>query len=245
MNAPFVKPAATAIAAVAVIVLTISLHPSHSAGSPSIQMIDRIIGQGSFNTVFPILPGPNQQERITARLAYLEGLLRTRDVSAWPADLRAERTRNIERLKEYRLRGIYPRNEADPGRPLPCFIDGHGAICAVGYLIEQSAGRDFAEWINRQYQYATVAEMSLPALDAWIARSGLTKAEIKTIQEPGFTSGYLQSRIEQMGGTTSPVGIVLADRPDTAQYGPPTPIAIAGKVGHDTLVAVAAGKPSP
>jgi hypothetical protein len=122
---------------------------------------------------------------MTGRLAYLETLLRSRDVGNWPEELRAERARNLDRLRDYRLRGIYPANYDHPEAQKPCFIDRDGHICAVGYLVEQSAGRELAEKINSRYQYATVAEMHMPEIDRWIAGSGLTPAEVRTIQEPG------------------------------------------------------------
>lgn len=185
MPARFLLPAAAILLAIATAVVAASVSPGEGR-SVTKRNVDSIIGRGGFNALFPVTPGPGERERLQARLAYLEDLLRSRDVRNWPDALVRERARNIERLHEYRLRGRFPINEDHPDRVLPCFIDRHGSICAVGYLIEQSAGRDFAEWLDRRYRYATVAQMSSPALDAWIARSGLTRAEVITIQEPGF-----------------------------------------------------------
>lgn len=234
MSTHILKSAATATMLIAVLFLATSLRPSSTSGTPSTQSIDRIIGAGGFNVIFPIRSGPGQIEQITARLAYIEHLLRSRDVSAWPAPLRAERARNIDRLREYRLRGIYPRNEDHPDKPLPCFIDNHGAICAVGYLVEQSAGRDVAEWINQRYQYATVAEMDSPALTAWIARSGLTKAEVMTIQEPGWRgnrSGLSQEIVLQSARMTQPIRGAFTN--DTSHVSRSVPASVA-PVGERT-----------
>ncbi|MDB5035580.1 MAG: hypothetical protein JWQ98_2821 [Chlorobi bacterium] len=153
--------------------------------------VDGIIGAGGFNQVYPISAGSiaDQQRQITARLTYLEDLLRSRDVSGLSPALRAERLRNLDRIHAYRVAGAFPRNFDYPGQGLPCFIDREGTICAVGYLVEQSVGRGVAEEINRNYQYATVAAMRMPALDRWIAVSGLTRAEVITIQEPAMDGG--------------------------------------------------------
>lgn len=130
--------------------------------------VNPIVGDRSFVERFGRLPTPDDPEahRIATHLAYAERLLRSRDVSTMPADLHAERLRNLDRLHRYRLRGVFPHNYDHPGERRPCFIDRDGTICAVGYLVEQSAGRPVAEAINRRYQYAAIAEMDSPPLDA-------------------------------------------------------------------------------
>lgn len=149
---------------------------------------DAVIGAGDFNVVQPIRLGTtaNMKRQMIARLTYVETLLRSRDVADLTPELRAERFRNLDRLHAYRLRAEFPANDAYPGQLRPCFIDGDGNICAVGYLVEQSVGRPAAERVNAQYQYATVNQIRSAELDAWITRSGFTHAEVATIQEPGF-----------------------------------------------------------
>jgi|GEM_PF-3595299 len=174
--------------AISLIVLS-SPAPRADAGTApngAADPIDAMIGDGGFNRVYPVVPGNgiDHDVQITRSLARLELLLRQRNVQSWPLGLRAERARNLDRLHEYRLRAIYPRNYDHPDRLLPCFIDRNGAICAVGYLIEMSAGRAAAERINARYQYATVAAMNDPDIYNWIARSGLTRAEVEAIQRP-------------------------------------------------------------
>ena len=154
--------------------------------APAADQVDAVIGEGGFNIFCPIVPGNGvpHETQVTRRLTVIEMLLRQRDVGSWPTELRAERARNLDRLHQYRLRGSYPRNYDHPDQLLPCFIDRDGRICAAGYLMEQSVGRSFAEKINASYQYATLAQIHEPELDRWIARSGLTLAELETIQEP-------------------------------------------------------------
>jgi hypothetical protein len=154
--------------------------------SSTIQDVDRIIGTGTFNAVKPVAPGPQRevQHRIADRLVYLEALLRSRDVSNWPEALRAERMKNIDRLHQYRVQGKFPTNYDRPDEHLPCFMDRDGNFCAVAYLVARSAGLPLAEELNHDYQYATIAEMQSPKLDRWIEHSGLTRAEVITIQVP-------------------------------------------------------------
>ncbi|MEP7218503.1 MAG: hypothetical protein ABI876_06280 [Bacteroidota bacterium] len=128
----------------------------------------------------------DQRRQIIARRTYLEDLFRSRDVGGLTRAIRAERVRNLDRIHAYRIAGAFPRNFDYPDRSRPCFIDREGTICAVGYLVEKSVGWGVAEAINRNYQYATIAEMRMPVLDRWIATSGLTRAEVITLQEPAM-----------------------------------------------------------
>ncbi len=157
---------------------------------------DAVIGAGDFNVVHPIRLGTmaDMKQQMIARLTYVEALLRSRDVADLTPELRAERLRNLDRLHAYRVRAEFPANDAYPGLLRPCFIDRDGNICAVGYLVEQSVGRPAAERVNARYQYATVNQIRSTELDAWIARSGFTHAEVATIQEPGFNRGPVREK---------------------------------------------------
>jgi hypothetical protein len=64
----------------------------------------------------------------------------------------------------------------------PCFIDDGGNICAVGYLVEQTAGRAAAEAINARHQYDELLAMDDPTLLAWATKSGFTLTELAMIQ---------------------------------------------------------------
>lgn len=166
-------------------------NESSSATSPQpiVRTADWIVGDGDFNQVrseYPSDPATEHRNH-TLRLQYIESMLRSSDVSDMPAELRAERMRNLDRLRDYWTRAEYPVNYDHPGAWEPCFIDKKGAICAVGYLVEQSAGRELAEKINSRYQYATIKEIDAPELAEWITRSGLTKAEVVTIQGPSIS----------------------------------------------------------
>jgi hypothetical protein len=83
--------------------------------------------------------------------------------------------------------GVFPRNYDFPGERRPCFIDRNGRLCAVGYLVAETAGRPVAERINAAHQYDLIADMRTPALAKWVQQSGLTKAECALIQ-PSYGS---------------------------------------------------------
>lgn len=101
------------------------------------------------------------------------------------------------------------------------FIERFGNICAVGYLVEQPAGRGVAEAINGQFQYAAIGAMDSPELRQWLAASGLTLAEATMIQP---TYGAMRKRAledEELRRTrltlddstmaAAPRGTILAD----------------------------------
>ncbi len=146
--------------------------------------VNAILGDESFLCATGRLPDASADEdfRIGIHLAYVEALLRARDVSSLPAAAREARELNLDRLHEYRIAGSFPRHERCPGGRKPAFIDHEGRICAVGYLVEQSAGRALATSIDARFHKATVAEMESEALANWTATSGLSARELAMIQ---------------------------------------------------------------
>lgn len=148
------------------------------------QTINSVLSDQSFVRRYGSLPtaASSEQDRISTHLEYVETLLRKRECSQLPPQQQQQRTFLLQKLREYRIAGKFPRNEKYAHERRPCFIDGHGIICAVGYLVEQSARRELAEKINVQHQYDHIQDMALPELDRWIQASGLTKEECAMIQ---------------------------------------------------------------
>jgi hypothetical protein len=103
-------------------------------------------------------------------------------VSHLPSPLRERRSALLDKLHDYRLAGEFPTNLDFPQERRPCFIDAAGNICAVGYLIEQTAGRALAERITAAHKYDFLADMEMPELTAWVEASGLTARECAMIQ---------------------------------------------------------------
>lgn len=156
-------------------------RPAASAAS---EPVNAVLGDASFVARFGHAPGPDADEavRLRTHLAYVEQLLRARPTDHLSPALRAARARNLDRLHAYWTAGRFPRNYDAPGERQPTFIDREGRICAVGYLIEQSAGRAVAERINARYKHAFIREIDTPVLDQWATASGLTKQELAMIQ---------------------------------------------------------------
>ncbi|MFC5410938.1 hypothetical protein ACFPMF_16580 [Larkinella bovis] len=146
--------------------------------------INPLIGDKSFVARFGSEPDETIDDklRIHTHLEYVEQLLRQRTTPGLPKEQQKKRLFLLDKLKEYRQRGIFPKNYDYPNERKPCFIDKDGSICAVGYLVEQTAGREAAESINLRYQYATIYEMNDPDVVNWIAESGLTREECQMIQ---------------------------------------------------------------
>ena len=163
--------------------------------SPHLFPVNAVIGDSSFLWKFHRLPTTEDPEalRIATHLEYVQHLLESKPASP-------PRTQTLRLLDVYRKAGQFPHNYDHPGRR-PCFIDREGNICAVGYLIEQTAGRELAEKINLEYQYASVFEMEMPELTEWVGNSGLTLQECAMIQPVAF--GYVlatNSNGERIGG---------------------------------------------
>lgn len=155
------------------------------------ESVNALLGDASFIHAFGHEPAADAAEdlRIATHLAYVEELLRDVDVSGLSPEFRERRMVMLDLLRSYREAGVFPRNYDYPDVRTPCFIDRDGRICAVGYLVEQTAGREVAEQINGKYQYENLMAMNDPVVDEWIAESGLTRKECAMIQP-------------QYGGTT-------------------------------------------
>ncbi len=148
------------------------------------QTINPLLGDISFVREFGYKPTATTDEvlRIKTHLAYVEKLLRKKDVSNLTLELQAKRRHLLDLLNDYRTTGIFPRNYDYAEKRVPCFIDKDGKICAVGYLIEQTEDRQFAEQINNRYKYDKISAMNDHSVDSWIATNGLTKEECAMIQ---------------------------------------------------------------
>lgn len=151
--------------------------------------INPILGDQSYILKYGEAPTPstNDQVRIATHLEYAEFVLRSKDVYGMSEEHISKRTHLLDLLHEYRTRGIFPNNSDETDERRPCFIDHNGTICAVGYLIEQTAGHDVAELISERFLYNEIMEMNDPLVINWIENCGLTREECAMIQ-PGYGS---------------------------------------------------------
>ena len=152
--------------------------------SSKFDAVNILIGDLSFVEKYGTLPdqGVNEKLRIITHLEYVENQLRQKDVKHLSSTQRKARLRNIKLLHEYRMNGIFPKNYDYSKQRKPCFIDKYERICAVGYLIEKTAGRKVAEAVNAKFQYRTIFEMKSAELETWSYQSGISKNELAMIQ---------------------------------------------------------------
>jgi hypothetical protein len=148
------------------------------------QSVNRMLGDVSFVLKYKTLPDhtTDEQLRIKTHLSFVEGMLWQKDVFTLTSQQQRKRLEVLRHLHEYIVAGSFPVNEKYPGIRRPCFIDNHGNICAVGYLIEKTIGRSVAEAINRKHQYDYIADMKEPVIFQWANEYGLTLEECAMIQ---------------------------------------------------------------
>jgi uncharacterized protein DUF4440 len=110
---------------------------------------------------------------------------------------RTARATLIGWLQEYRDAGRFPRNDRFPELAMPFFRDGHGALCAMAYLIERSGRRDLVDRVALTRNNAFIAELANdPELRVWLDSVGLSVTEAARIQPtygpqvPTFVTQY-------------------------------------------------------
>jgi hypothetical protein len=141
------------------------------------------IGDESFIEKFGRPPTAQDPEgvRMTTHLQHVHDWLASRPATR--PELAAKRAAILAALERYIAKGTTPRNLDLPWRT-PVFIDEEGTICAVGFLIESTAGRALPEQIAKVHRYDFIEDIAaaMPEVQQWIADSGLTLEEIQTIQ---------------------------------------------------------------
>jgi Secretion system C-terminal sorting domain len=118
---------------------------------------------------------------IKFHLQETEKLLRKRCPGNLTALQKISRENNLNILRAYRLRGIFPINDMHLGRQ-PYFIDKFNTYCAAGYLMQQSGADKMARDINRLQNFNYLIDISHPDLMNWVNGSGLSLDELALIQ---------------------------------------------------------------
>lgn len=178
-----------------ILVLTI-LASCNRKSSEIGQTVNVVIGDISFIETFGQQPTNETDEssKLQTHLKYVEKLLRSKDISSLTKVQKENRLKMLDLLNEYWTAGIFPKNYDYPNQRIPCFIDKDGNVCAVGFLIEQSAGRQITEEINSKFKYEYLLAMNDQKIDSWVQESGLTKEECAMIQPtygPAPTDNYI------------------------------------------------------
>ncbi len=145
--------------------------------------VNAVIGDRSYVARFGEAPSPQTSEklRIQTHLAYVETQLRESTPLVISPALYTRRQALLNHLQTYWQQGVFPTQTGYAGRR-PHFIDEQGRLCAVGYLVAQTAGLELAQQINRRYRYAYLPDMKMPELQSWVGQSGLTLKELAMIQ---------------------------------------------------------------
>lgn len=155
-----------------------------SSAHQKTQEVNAILHDESYLAMFGSLPSTatNEQERIKIHLSYVEQLLRTSSALTLNKNQKVRRSFILDILHQYLIAGNFPTNRDYPDERKPCFIDADGNICAVGYLIEQTKGRELAELINAKHQYEFLLDMKEPVIEEWASEFGLSLKECAMIQ---------------------------------------------------------------
>ena len=154
--------------------------------------INAVIGDKSYIERYGLLPEDEVPDsvRIKVHLNYVEEQLRKRPTNHLTEEQKSNRTKNLDLLRKYRKAGDFPYNDGHPDARRPTFIDKNGHICAVGFLAEQTLGRDVVMTLNQDYKYAYIQQIDHPVFKNWVKSSGFTLEELAMIQpmyggEPG------------------------------------------------------------
>lgn len=164
--------------------MAVILHISCRIEIDKKQTVNPVLGDLSFVHKFGHPPGEtiNEDLRIKTHLGYVENLLRQKPIRGLSPELREKRKQLLNLLHDYHVTGIFPRNYDYKENRQPCFIDKDNRICAVGYLIDKTAGRQVAKDINSKHKYDDILSMNNKIVDSWIETSGFTKEECAMIQ---------------------------------------------------------------
>lgn len=145
-----------------------------------------VLGYSS-STALQAAPSSREAERIRAHLAGAEDVLTRRYLRSLTSEQRQARSMHLSRLREYRERGVFPHNHDFPGERRPYFVDEHGVLCAMAYLISESGRDDIVQLVKQSRNNATVLELAAdptigPVLAAWLEEAGMTVAEAQRVQ---------------------------------------------------------------
>lgn len=155
-----------------------------TTANAKIEPVNSLIGDQGFAAIMGYYPNSNSDEnlRVKCHLLYVEYLLRKKKCNHLSKTKQRKRVEILDLLHSYALVGKYPENKFAEAERKPCFIDDQGVICAVGYLLETTENRAFAEEVNNKYQYSEIYEMDIDIIENWAKENGLTLEECAMIQ---------------------------------------------------------------
>jgi hypothetical protein len=146
--------------------------------------INPVVGDRSWITRFGEAPSANTDEnlRIRTHLQFVKRILESKATNHLSVAVQQKRKQALLLLGDYIAAGIFPGNYDVPEKRVPCFIDKENRICAVGYLVAETAGTEVAQRINKLHQYDEIYAMKEGFIMDWMAQNGLTQEECAMIQ---------------------------------------------------------------
>lgn len=163
---------------VLIFIIPLNIHGKH------IKSVNAIIGDESFIHTFQRSPTIHDSEdlRIKTHLNFVLQNLQETNVYELSKKQQLNRSILLSHLAKYIEIGNFPKNEFSNISNRPNFIDSNGNICAVGFLIAETIGRETAEHLNAQYQFEYIMNMDSHILDQWLHEYGLSRLEAAMIQ---------------------------------------------------------------
>ncbi|MEX2172479.1 MAG: PEP-CTERM sorting domain-containing protein [Pirellulales bacterium] len=141
-----------------------------------------------FNAVLALLEC-NTPEAIEVALYRLEASQRRQwspaERQRHREELLASRELQIERLRAYRDRGLFPQNEGHADQAVPIFVDNHDTACAVGHLMRLAGLEEEVAEIQATNNLVYVPDAKDSSVAAWALTAGVTLEEAALIQ-PGY-----------------------------------------------------------
>lgn len=110
--------------------------------------------------------------------------------------LRLRRAQQIARLRQYRMRGVFPRNTY-ANRTLRILVDRNGRLCAVANLVALDGQRKLVLATAKTNRFVNFKNVHNGALFDWVLTSGFTKEEIVAIQLPDRPIHHVRNPVDR------------------------------------------------
>ena len=108
-------------------------------------------------------------------------LLKFKSIKHLTEKQKKERMDNLQRIKEYANRKIFPVNDVKKHKT-PYFIDNFGTYCAVADVLAFKGEFGIIESVMETDPFARIIEINSPKFEKWAASSGLSIKELGEIQ---------------------------------------------------------------
>jgi len=145
--------------------------------------VNAIVGDQSWIALHGAAPvGADELARIRTHLTWVGARLAAAPPAGLSPTARANRRARLADLVRYAAAGVFPHLEATATQRRPRFRDPAGRWCAVGFLMATSGAELAAREIVATHEYAYLADLRDPRVDAWATAQGFTRHELAMIQ---------------------------------------------------------------